>query len=115
MRLTRSSLLCCLALVVWLCQVVPSVSAYDIVDVQHCGSLEGLVTLSGAVLLSAAPPAGMFLPVATWVVALLLLAKTWDVCVLMSTRLYTDERFRDVRARGDVPLWRRRARSKASE
>ena len=49
MRLTRSSLLCCLALVVWLCQVVPSVSAYDIVDVQHGGSLEGRVTLSGAV------------------------------------------------------------------
>ena len=49
MRLTRSSLLCCLALVVWLFQVVPSVSAYDIVDVQHGGSLEGRVTLSGAV------------------------------------------------------------------
>ena len=40
MRLTRSSLLCCLALVVWLFQVVPSVSAYDIVDVQHGGSLD---------------------------------------------------------------------------
>ena len=49
MRLTRSSLLRCLALVVWLSQVVPPLSAYEIVDVQHGGTLEGRVTLSGAV------------------------------------------------------------------
>ena len=49
MRLTCSSLLGCLALVVWLGQAVVPVSAYEIVDVQHGGTLEGRVTLSGAV------------------------------------------------------------------
>lgn len=49
MRLTCSSLLGCLALVVWLGQAVVPVSAYEIVDVQHGGTVEGRVTLSGAV------------------------------------------------------------------
>ena len=49
MRVTHSCWLSCFALLVCLCQITAPVSAYDIIDVQHGGTVEGQVTLSGAV------------------------------------------------------------------
>lgn len=37
------------ALLVWFCQIVPSAFAYEVIDVQHGGTLDGKVTLSGPI------------------------------------------------------------------
>lgn len=48
--LSQSRMIRCLALAVaaWLCQAVSPVGAYDVIDVQHGGTFDGKVTLTGA-------------------------------------------------------------------
>ena len=49
--LSHTRMIRCLAIavVVWLCPVVSPVGAYDILDVQHGGTVDGNVTLTGAI------------------------------------------------------------------
>lgn len=51
MMLSHTRMIRCLAIavVVWLCPVVSPVGAYDILDVQHGGTVDGNVTLTGAI------------------------------------------------------------------
>ncbi|MEP7153658.1 MAG: carboxypeptidase regulatory-like domain-containing protein, partial [Nitrospira sp.] len=42
----RSSVL---VIAAWLCSFVPTASSYDIIEVQHGGTLDGRVTLSGSI------------------------------------------------------------------
>ncbi|MBA3752711.1 MAG: carboxypeptidase regulatory-like domain-containing protein [Nitrospira sp.] len=49
MMLNRSRMMRCLAiaLAAWLCNIVPPAGSYDMTEVQHGGTLDGRVTLSG--------------------------------------------------------------------
>ncbi len=49
MNNSQKILFLAMAALIWLGQVVSPLGAYDVIDVQHGGTLDGTVTLAGAI------------------------------------------------------------------